>query len=161
MVVLRALALAAGLVAAADAAQAHVVIQPKAVPSGYKVLRFVVGHGCDGQATTRVSINIPPIVELARPQPKAGWKLKIERRPDDPKRVNLVSWTGRLPADQFDEFLLQVKLPAHSRGTAFPTVQSCGRTHVPWTGADPAHPPPSIIITPADAEPGHHHQDKP
>ena len=56
MVVLRALALAAGLVAAADAAQAHVVIQPKAVPSGYQVLRFVVGHGCDGQATTRVSM---------------------------------------------------------------------------------------------------------
>lgn len=163
MVILRSLVLAGGL-ALAGAAAAHVAIQPRAVAGGYQVLRFVVGHGCDGQATTRVAVSIPPALDVARPQPKPGWKLKMERIPSKPEKVTQVSWTGRLPADQFDEFLIQVKLPAQGGAYAFPTVQSCGRTNVPWTGADPAHPPPKVDILPSTPPEGghdHSHQDTP
>lgn len=163
MVVLRSFILAAAL-AAVGPAQAHVTIQPKALPSGYQVLRFVVGHGCDDQPTTKISINVPPIVEIARPQPKPGWTLKIEPWRDRSDRVGLITWTGKLPADQFDEFLVLVKLPENARVAVFPTVQSCGPTHQAWTGADPDHPPPSVVITPqASPEGGHDHlhEDKP
>lgn len=160
MVVLRSLAVIAALATAAPAA-AHVSVQPKAATVGaYEVLRFGVGHGCDDKATTRLVVNIPTDAQSARPQPKPGWSLSIQHAPDDAKKVTSVTWTGRLAADQFDEFLIQVHLPKDGATAVFPAIQTCGKAQNAWNGADPQHPAPTVSLTPAPPPDGghdHHH----
>lgn len=166
MVVLRSIALAGGLLVA-TAADAHVSLQPAtAAAGGYQVLRFGVGHGCDGKATTALRIDIPAGMSTARPQPKPGWTLRVETGPDG--AVSAIVWRGRLPADRFDEFLILAKLPAKEGPLAFPATQSCGNVETRWEedvvpGADrPKHPAPTLILTPAPARTDHgaHSQDR-
>lgn len=166
MDLLKTLTIGAALCVAAPAS-AHVAVQPTEARAGsYQVLRFGVGHGCDGAATTAVRIEIPEGIAAARPQPKAGWALDIRK---DGARVTAITWAeagqGGLPADQFEEFVMLVKLPAESGALAFPAIQSCGAAVLRWTepvptqGPRPAHPAPILTLTPASAPPegGHDH----
>jgi uncharacterized protein YcnI len=170
MVVLRSLVLRSlvlmGALSAAGAAAAHVSVTPAQATAGsYQVLRFGVGHGCDGQATTALKIEIPAGVAAARPQPKPGWTLSAERPPGEPGRTASITWTGELPASQFDEFLILVHLPPDAGPLAFPAIQSCGAAQNRWTetpqpgGARPDHPAPVVVLEPAAGAPdaGHHH----
>lgn len=164
MVVLRALLAASSLIAA-GAANAHVSLQPAtAVAESYQVLRFGVGHGCDGEPTTALRIEIPAGVSVARPQPKPGWSLSIEPAPGRPDKVSVVVWSGGLPADQFDEFLILAKLPPGEGLLAFPVVQACGDRENRWVeitvpgAARPSHPAPALTLTPAPPpQAGHDH----
>lgn len=66
----------------AAAAQAHVSLEePQALAgASYKaVLR--VGHGCEGTATHTVVVRVPAGFRGAKPMPKAGWVLSIDRAP--------------------------------------------------------------------------------
>lgn len=161
MVVLRSLILAAAL-AAAPAAQAHVTVQPSSAQTGaYQVLRFGVGHGCgDTAATTALRIEIPQGVSVARPQPKPGWTLEIERTGPT---VTAVVWRGALPPDQFDEFVVLTKLPDAAGDLPFPAIQSCGAAQNRWVevppagGPRPAHPAPILRLSPASPNGGHDH----
>lgn len=45
--------------------------------STYKVV-FQVGHGCQGAATTGVSVQIPAGFQGVKPYPKAGWTLTTQ-----------------------------------------------------------------------------------
>jgi uncharacterized protein YcnI len=160
--------IAAAAALGAAAAQAHVSLQPTTATAGaHQVLRFVVGHGCDGQATTALRIEMPPGVASARPQPKPGWRLTIEHPPGQPEAVSAVTWRGRLPADQFDEFLVFAKLPAAAGEAAFPAIQTCGSTVVRWAappGPGEPHPAPHLtLVAPAGPDPHahHHHQANP
>jgi len=159
MGVLKTAAFAAVLGLAASPALAHVGVTPKAADAGsYQVLRFGVGHGCEDQATTALRIEIPPGVLSARPQPKPGWTLQIERSSAEGSAVASVTWRGALPADQFDEFLIQVHLPDRPGPLAFPAVQSCGAAEVRWTepaspsGERPKRPAPTVLLVPASGE---------
>lgn len=161
---LRLLGAAGAMLAAAGPALAHVAVDPKAATAGaYQVLRFGVGHGCDGQATTALRIELPPGVAGAHPQPKPGWTLAVERGPDGDARA--VVWRGRLEADQYDEFLIHARLPATPGPLALPAVQTCGAVEARWTdipapgGPRPARPAPLVTLTPSDADPApaHHH----
>lgn len=162
MVVLRLMALAAAM-AAATAASAHVSIQPaSATADSYQVLRFGVGHGCDGKATTALRIEIPAGVSVARPQSRPGWTLKIERGRGD--IVTAIVWQGELPADQFEEFVILTKLPPGEGPLAFPATQTCGASEVRWgdVPGDPhapaKRPAPRLNLTPAGKAPvGHPH----
>jgi uncharacterized protein YcnI len=161
------LTLALVLAATAGTAAAHVSVDPAEAPAGAtQVVRFRVGHGChETAATTALRIEMPSGLASARPQPKAGWTLSIERDPAG--AVKAVQWTGRLPGDQFDDFALLVKLPADQASVSFPAVQTCGAEAERWTEIrDPAqpdrklsHPAPSLRLTPPVATPdsGHHH----
>jgi len=168
MVVLRRLALAAAVLAPAAAASAHVSLQPAtAVAGGYQVLRFGLGHGCEGQATTSLRVEIPAGMVTARPQPKPGWTLTIEHPPGKSDAVSAVVWRGGLPPEQFDEFLVLAKLPAADGPLAFPAIQTCGATVVRWTetagpgAARPQHPAPGLVLVPATPSPDvrHDHHD--
>jgi uncharacterized protein YcnI len=166
---MRPLMLAAGLaLAAAPVAQAHVSADPaQAQAGGYQVVRFRIGHGCsESQATTALRIEIPPGIAAARPQPKPGWRLSVEHRDGPTGPVSAVVWTGRLPADQFDEFAVMLHLPEAPGALYFPAVQTCGAAQAQWTEVpDPAetgrldHPAPTLRLTPASGAPdgGHHH----
>ena len=163
------LTLAAWSAFAATPALAHIVADPAAAPGGaYQVIRFRVGHGCGEAATTALRVETPAGLAQAqaRPQPKPGWTLSVAREPaaaGGEARVAAVTWRGELPADQFDEFALLVKLPATPRPLYFPTVQTCGGEEAQWTEIPEAgetglsHPAPAVQVTPAAASDAHHH----
>jgi hypothetical protein len=128
------------------AAMAHVVFsEPTAQTGGYYTGFLRVTHGCGGDSPTiSVRVTIPDGVVSARPQPKPGWTLKIDKVPlDKPivaeggaqitQRVAAVTWTGRLPVDEFDQFGLSLKLGDVHGGLYFPTVQRCEKGENDWT----------------------------
>ena len=162
----RSAAAAVTACALAGAAQAHVTADPAEAPAGASVVvRFQVGHGCQGAPTTGLRIEMPPGVKSARPQAKAGWSIRVE--PDGEGGVAAVSWTGMLAADQFDDFTLMIRMPSGPGSVYFPAVQTCGANDEQWTQIpDPGeaaqglkHPAPSIRISPASTpDNGHHHE---
>ncbi|MES2722562.1 MAG: YcnI family protein [Pseudomonadota bacterium] len=160
MALLKPLLLAAAL-AVATPALAHVGVDPGEAKAGaYQVLRFRVGHGCGDAATTALRIETPQGLASARPQPKPGWTLAIEKQGE---RVSALVWRGALPADQFDEFAVLAKLPAEPGVLYFPTVQTCGGEESQWTGIpDPgearlSHPAPALLVLPAKPAETHQH----
>ena len=160
MALLKPLLLAAALSAAAPAL-AHVSVDPGAAKAGaYQVLRFRVGHGCGGGATTALRIETPQGLASARPHPKPGWTLTIET---EGERVSALVWRGALPADQFDEFAVLAKLPAEPGVLHFPTVQTCGAEDSQCTGIpDPgetslSHPAPALRVLPDTPAETHQH----
>lgn len=161
------IALIAGLTTAAGAGApgvglAHVTVSPdSAVAGGYQVLRFGVGHGCDGQATTELRIELPPGVQAARPQAKPGWRERVEGPPEHPTAV---VWAGgRLPADRFDEFLILLKAPDAAGRVVLPAIQRCGAQESRWSdppgpdGQRSPRPAPVLRLTPPEPQPEHHH----
>lgn len=132
-------------------ASAHVVFdQPQASAGGYYTGFLRVTHGCGESPTVSVRVDIPAGVVSARPQPKPGWTLKIDREPLATPikseggaiittRVTAVTWTGALPADEFDQFGVSLKLPDVAGPLYFPTTQRCATGVNAWT-AIPASP---------------------
>lgn len=159
MVILRSL-ITVAVVSVACPASAHVSVSPTtAVSESYQVLRFGVGHGCDGKATTALRIELPVSIRTARPQPKSGWSLRTEHLAGDPEVVSAIIWTGKLAPDRFDEFLILAKLPGTAGKLAFPAVQSCEALQNRWVEVGtsgsprPPHPAPILEIAPAALPP--------
>jgi uncharacterized protein YcnI len=71
------------------------------------------------------------------------------------ERVTAITWTGTLPADEFDQFGIMLKLPPHAGPLYFPTVQRCAAGSNSWvdrpTTPDAWHstrmPAPMLIVT--------------
>jgi uncharacterized protein YcnI len=149
---------------AAGPAAAHISPIPAEAPAGsYEAIRFRVGHACAGaEATTAVRIEAPAGLPAMRAQPKAGWTVSVERRPGEGGEIQAVTWTGNLPADQFDEFAVFLKLPDVVGEIEFAAIQTCGATETRWDqppmlgGPTPA---PVFRIIPAApvAGPQHNH----
>lgn len=165
---------------AAPAAQAHVVLEYEVAPagSGYKAT-FQVGHGCGPSATRQIGIAVPPGVLEARPMPKAGWAIEIQREKlAEPvqrqgrqvtERVARVTWTARsaadvLPSDEYDEFVLMAQLPGEAGTLAWPVSQVCETGRADWTEVpkpgqsahDLKNPAPVLQVLPASGG-GHQH----
>ena len=141
------------------AAQAHVVAAPGEAKAGsYSAIAFRVGHACAaGDTTLKLRVEIPDGVASARPQPKPGWTLDIEKAGD---RATAITWTGRLPDDQFDDFAVLMKLPTTATTLTFPATQTCEKGESQWIEIpDPqrpdeklTRPAPTVRLTPAVAE---------
>jgi periplasmic copper chaperone A len=160
--------------ALAGSAQAHVVFAPaEAVAGSYYAGEFPIGHGCTGAATTAVRIEVPEGILTARPRPKPGWTIKIERAPlatpvvsdgeEQRDRVAAITWRGNLPAEQFDGFGVMLKLPKGQSGPIYlPVRQTCGAETVAWVEIPAAgqswgslkHPAPVLSVK---AAAGHGH----
>src|SRR5215203_3895227 len=148
-------ALTAAFIAVATTALAHSTLETsQASPnSTYKgVLR--VPHGCKGEATRTVRIQIPETIIDVRPMPKAGCTLTTAR--DDAKSYDLygkpvadgvkeIVWSGgELPDAFYDEFVFRARITAEAAGKtlAFPVVQECQNGSERWVelaadGQDP------------------------
>lgn len=132
-------------------ASAHVVFDQRVATAGGYYTGFLrVTHGCGDSPTVSVRVDIPAGVVSARPQPKPGWTLKIDRVPlatpikgeggaAITTRVTAITWTGKLPPDEFDQFGLSLKLPDAAGPLYFPTTQRCATGVNAWT-AIPASP---------------------
>ena len=160
---------AAFAVVAAGAAQAHVTLETAEAPIGtYKaVLR--VPHGCEGEATRKLRVQIPEGMIAVKPMPKAGWELqtvtgKYAKSYDYhgapmTEGVTEIDWTGDLPDAYYDEFVFRGTLAADLEPGAtlyMPIVQTCtGKTdrwiEIPTAGQDPESlelPAPSLTLLP-------------
>lgn len=154
-----ALALSAPL-----AASAHVEVAPSDTAAGaYSLLTFSVGHGCDGSATTGITIDLPEGIDSVTPTVNPGWDISTVEAGD---RVSQVQYTALTPlADgQRTTFVLSMQLPADAAGTVleFPTLQACEVGETNWNEtavageAEPAAPAPSVAVTASTGETGHH-----
>lgn len=158
----------------AGAAQAHITLEQKQAPasSTYKAI-FRVGHGCAGSPTTGIRVFLPAEFSDAKPMPKPGWKLEIQRealtKPDSSHdkpvtdRVAVISWQGGPLADaEYDEFVLRGTLPAEAGKLYFRVLQTCEKGQNDWsaiqTGQDKPSTPAAVLeVTPANAAPTHSH----
>jgi uncharacterized protein YcnI len=135
--------------ALAAPASAHIVLtQPQAKSGSYYVATFRVGHGCQGKATTSLSVELPPGLGTPRFRPMPGWTVAVGPR--------AVTWRGNLPDAAFEEFSIQVELPETTGPLYFPTTQACGAVVQRWvqrpnadgSWPDNAMPSPVVTLTP-------------
>lgn len=143
--------IALSLVLAAPFASAHITIDPASAAAGaHQKLTFRVGHGCAGSATSGITVQLPEGLEVAKPMPKAGWTIVASPRE--------ISWFGGPLLDAwYDEFNIQVKLPATTGKLAFKVVQQCEKGKIEWTevGTVGKQPAPMLEVLPATG--GHAH----
>jgi len=172
--------LAFAILAGASApASAHVVLENGMSSWGsyYKAV-FQVPHGCDGAATTGISIEIPEGVISIKPMEKQGWKL-ITRSgkyagsytvhgKTVAEGIRQVTWEGgSIADDRYDEFVFLAKLPEDEEimRIFFPVTQTCGKTETRWEqipqpGSQEKlkYPAPALdLMTPHTGMEGHHH----
>jgi periplasmic copper chaperone A len=170
--VFTALAAVASFIAV-DAA-AHVTLEQKtaiAGSTGKIVLR--VPHGCEGSPTTAISVFIPEGFNEAKPMPKAGWTLEIQKAPlakpydshgtPITERVARITWSGgRLQESEYDEFIVRATMPEAAGKQYLRVLQTCEKGSTDWAdlpAADkPRSPTPALEleITPAGMQMPHH-----
>jgi len=129
-------------------AQAHITLEYQTAHAGsrYKA-NFKVPHGCGDSPVREIVVQIPPGVRGARPMPKPGWTVRIERAaPAEPfmdhgrrvtEEVVRVSWVARTEADQlasdhYDEFALQASLPNQPGLMYWSVSQVCVQGRIDW-----------------------------
>lgn len=164
---LRAAAAATLLASLASPAFAHITLETSEAPigSGYKaVLR--VPHGCDGAATTGITIKLPEGFISAKPMPKPGWTLDITSgdyaRPyklfgsEVKSGATEISWSGgNLPDNEYDEFVVRGTLAdSLTPGDTlyFPVIQTCTSGEEDWidtSGSEDGTPAPGLKLAPA------------
>jgi uncharacterized protein YcnI len=173
-------ALVVSCLLAGAAVHAHVTLEYQVAhaATSYKA-SFKVGHGCGASPTRQIIVEIPAGVQSARPMPKAGWAVDIQRAPLAKPMVNhghtitddvvRVTWTARtredmLPDAQYDEFVLSARLPAQGGTLYWPVRQVCEQGRIDWVEipqpgqkrADLKAPAATLEVLPAGAS-GHAH----
>ena len=140
---------ASGISLLAMPAFSHIVLETKTAATGstYKAV-FQVGHGCQGSATTGITVLLPAGFQGAKPYPKAGWILAVkqEKRAKPyashgkpiTEDVRVVSWTAdskeaALQDAHFDEFMLRGKLPETVGPLWFKILQTCESGRNDWS----------------------------
>lgn len=149
-----------------SAALAHVTLAIKEARANtyYKAV-LQVPHGCDGEATQSIRVQIPEGVIGVKPMPKPGWTLTVTRGAyaksyqnhgqavtEGPKEI---TWSGgTLSDDNYDEFVFTSYLAGDFRpGQAvyFPTMQQCTKGQVSWADIPAAQQNPHDLKSPAPA----------
>ncbi|MEV7684309.1 YcnI family protein [Streptomyces bungoensis] len=163
---------AAGVLAAAGAASAHVTVHPESYAKGATdgVLTFRVPNEEDGASTTKVQVFLPtdrPVLGVMV-HPQDGWtakvtttKLKTPVKTDDgtiTEAVSAVTWTGgKIGAGQYEDFDVAFgQLPENGDQLVFKTLQTYSDGNVarwieaPTSGDEPENPAPVLKLTAGD-----------
>ena len=168
-------AIIAAIAFASAPAFAHVTLEQGEAPvSGFYKAIFRVPHGCDGSATTKLTVHIPEGVISVKPMVKPGWTLEVKRGAyaklysymhgakftEGPKEI---IWSGgKLPDAYYDEFVLSTfisgELPSGDM-LYFPVVQECEKGEHRWieiptgnAGEKLGDPAPGLKLQPAAKE---------
>lgn len=169
------------LALSATASCAHVVLaEPKAIAGSYYKASLRVGHGCNGAATTGVTVQIPAGFQGAKPQPKAGWLVSIRKAKLPQPYVSHgktvtedvveISWkaantAAALPDNFYDEFSWMARLPETPGNAWIKIMQTCVQgqndwSEIPATGVSTKGlktPAALLIIESADSMNHHPH----
>lgn len=160
---------AAGVLAAAGAASAHVTVHPESYEKGATdgVLTFRVPNEEDSASTTKVQVFLPtdhPVLGVMV-HPQDGWtpkvtttKLKTPVKTDDgtiTEAVSAVTWTGgKIGAGQYEDFDVAFgQLPDDGGQLVFKTLQTYSDGNVarwieaPTGGDEPENPAPVLKLT--------------
>jgi hypothetical protein len=127
------------------AVNAHAEILQKDAESG-SYYKGVIGisHGCNGSATTKVTIDIPYGVRGTKPIPKPGWKLDVVtselEKPYNSngkvvtEDVTQITWYGNTLEDaHYDEFAFRGQIGVGTTTRLyFPVRQECVVGEVNW-----------------------------
>jgi uncharacterized protein YcnI/copper(I)-binding protein len=122
-----------------------------------------VPHGCDGEATQTIRVQIPEGVIGVKPMPKPGWTLSISRGAyaksyqshgkavaEGPKEI---VWSGgALSDDNYDEFVFTSFITGDFQAgqtVYFPTTQKCTKGEVSWAEIPAAQQSPHSLKAPA------------
>ncbi|MEU7337545.1 YcnI family protein [Streptomyces sp. NPDC007074] len=168
---------AAGILAAAGAASAHVTVHPESYAKGATdgVLTFRVPNEEDTASTTKVQVFLPtdhPVLGVLV-TPQNGWtakvtttKLKSPVKTDDgtiTEAVSEITWTGgRIRHGQFQDFDVAFgQLPDVTAQLTFKTLQTYSDGNVArWIeetskgGEEPENPAPVLALTAKAADGG-------
>ena len=141
---------------------------------------FKVGHGCGASPTRQIAVDIPAGMRGARPMPKPGWTLEVQRdtlaQPTTShgrsitEDVVRVTWTAKTPQDMlpgahYDEFVLVAQAPEQAGTLYWPVRQTCAEGRNDWVERPKAGQKPSDLkfpaaaleILPAGGAAAHHH----
>jgi uncharacterized protein YcnI len=168
-VVAATLAAALLLPAAADA---HVTLQPSAVPAdGFTRLDVRVPNERDDAATVKVDVQLPPGFAFVSYEPRPGWKVTVKREKlEDPieveggfevdEGVSQITWSGgRIGPGEFVDFGLSLRMPKGEAGDklTFKALQTYEDGDVVrWIGPEDAdEPAPVVTLTAASTGGGH------
>lgn len=121
----------AALLLLAAPVSAHISTNPDEIDGRYVKTDFRVPHGCEGEATTALRIQIPDGVSGARPQEVPDWDIEVER---DGEEAVEIAWTGgELPDQRVQEFGLNMSIDEDAPDVIyFPTIQECGDVEHAW-----------------------------
>lgn len=152
-------------------ASAHITLSPTELPAGYTYAEFSVPHGCDGSATTTVSIKIPAGIASVKPQEVAGWTIEAKQGTlpepvsifgeETAEGVTEVSWAGGPLSDSHMQlfglsFFASESLAGET--VYFPVVQQCEEGVTRWIEIpvegeeEPEEPAPGIAILASSEE---------
>lgn len=171
----KALFPALALASFATVVDAHVSLEQSEASAGTTTkITLRVPHGCDGEATNTVSINLPEGIYAAKPMPKTGWTLETvtgnyatpydNHGSEVTEGVRKIIWSGgNLKDAWYDEFVFNATVgPDLVPGTTLflPTVQTCANGTSEWTDTTGSHdvpnPAPKLTVVAATADHGDH-----
>lgn len=153
----------------AGAASAHVSPDKTEVSAeAYTDVQLLVPHGCDGEATNKVEVQVPAQLLSASPDVIPGWKATVETEPlDTPitdengaeitERDSVISWTAEPGNELLDgqrlHFGVGFQAPdAVGETMFFKTIQTCDGATAEWvtewdgSGEEPDKPAPAVMI---------------
>jgi uncharacterized protein YcnI len=143
--------------------------QQAVVGSFYKAV-IRMPHGCEGQPTLRVRVQVPEGVLSVKPMQKLGWQLETFKKPFPhpyqyhgatlTEGVREVAWTGKLLDENYDEFVFHAFLSDTLKPDTvlyFPVVQECEKSAERWieipaegkTSRDYRYPAPGVKLMPS------------
>lgn len=146
--VVAALAAAALLLAGPGPAGAHVEAdEPTVGPDGATTVEFGFDHGCDGQPTTSLRVQIPDGVTDVVPEPREGWQVQVS--------ATEFGWAGgSIPDAEAATFRASMRVSGAAGTTIyFPTLQGCPTAELAWIerpdpdGPEPEDVAPSVTLT--------------
>jgi uncharacterized protein YcnI len=134
-------------------ANAQVMLEQTQAESGsyYKGV-LTVTQGCDGSATTSITVDIPEGLQFVQPMPKAGWQVEIVKKPVErpffrdgieiTEAVRQITWSGNTLSDNhFDEFIFRGRVGVGATSVLyFPVTQKCEAGELYWDQMAEAEP---------------------
>jgi periplasmic copper chaperone A len=155
--------LAAGMTLLGSTAYAHISVEEVGTANATQVVKFNVGHGCEGSDTVKVTFTIPPGVTSVRPMANGVFTPAVNK--DTTGAVTSVVFTkiaAAEPADtNFYQLAIRLKTPDAPFTTVYlPATQLCRSSTdvetttewastVPSTTEDGPEPAPALFLLPA------------
>lgn len=124
---------------------AQVMLEQNQAESGsyYKGVLSVT-QGCNGAATTEITVDLPEGLQFVQPMPKPGWQLEMVKKPVErpffldgveiAEVVRQITWSGNSLLDlHFDEFIFRGRIGVGATSVLyFPVTQKCEAGELHW-----------------------------